>query len=192
MERDVFSAGLQCDSLELSQDIQNQKLFVEYTKLLYKCAQSKQLLEVENDMDAYRYALDALSHWARICVLEQGHYPEVSIMMQIKSINYGIYKLYEELTTSSESIKQRVELVLLACEFGMGGILEKCSIPLMDTLRSRSDCWSIEELREIAGLQEVGDDIRLVLDKLTKKSFVKAVFVTSDPELNDLTMTYMV
>jgi len=192
MERDVFSAGLRYNSIELSQDIRNQRLFVEYANLLHKCAESKKLIEDEHYMDAYRYTLEALSHWARICVLEAGQYPEVSIMKQIKPFNCGVYKLYEELTTSSESIKQRVELVLLACEFGIGSMLEKCSIHLMNTLRSRSDYWSIDELQGIAGLQEAGDGFQLILDKLASKSYVKTIFVTDDHELNDLEMTYVV
>lgn len=192
MERDVFAEGLRYNSVELSKDIRNHRLFVEYAKLLHKCSESKKLIEDEHYMDAYRYTLEALSHWARICVLEVGHCPEVSIMKQIKPFNSGIYKLYEELTTSSESIKQRVELVLLACEFGIGSMLERCSIPLMNTLRSRSDCWSIDELQQIAGLREAGDGVQLILDKLTKKSYVKTVFVTNDHELNDLEMTYTI
>jgi hypothetical protein len=192
MEQDVFSAGLCSSSVGLSQDIRNHSLFVEYAKLLSKCAHSKKLIDDRHYMDAYRYTLEALSHWARICVLEAGHYPEVSIMRQIKPINCGVYKLYEELTTSSESIQQRVELVLLACEFGIGSMLEKCSIPLMNALRGCSTCCSIEELQRISGLREVGDGIRLILDKLTKKSLVKVVFITNDYELNELEITYTV
>lgn len=192
MEQDVSSKGICSNSVELSQEIRNHRLFVEYANLLYKCTESKKLIIDRHYMDAYRYTLEAMSHWARICVLEAGHYPEVSIMQQIKSFNCGVYKLYEELTTSSESIQLRVELVLLACEFGIGSMLEKCSVPLMNTLRSRPDCWSLDELQRIAGLREAGDGVQLILDKLTKKSLVKTVFITDDYELNDLEMTYTV
>lgn len=190
MERDEFSVGLRYNSVELSNDIRNQRLFTEFTKLLYKCSESKRLIDAEHYMDAYRSCLEALSHWARICVLEAGQYPEVSIMKQVKGINCGVYKLYEELTASSESIEQRVQLVILACEFGIVSKLEQCSIPLMDVLRSRSEYWSLEELLGMDAFKDISEGLVLLLDRLTKKAMIKVVFVAHDKDFSNLEMSF--
>lgn len=105
--------------LEFPADLREHKLLVEFSLFLRKYLQSKEYILDEHLLDAYNNILEALHHWARIVIIEDGYHPEITVWRQIRAINPGVYKLYEELTMSKETLKQRVQLVLLACEFSV-------------------------------------------------------------------------
>ena len=60
---------------------------------------------------------NSLHHLARLAVIENGLFPEVTVWSQVKKIDPAIYKLYEELITSDEPLEKRLELLFLASEF---------------------------------------------------------------------------
>ncbi|KMR35055.1 hypothetical protein EY05_14905, partial [Staphylococcus aureus] len=68
-------------------------------------------------LDAYNHVVHALHHLARLAIIENGFHPEITVWNQVKQIEPEIFKLYEELLTSEESIEKRLELLFLASDF---------------------------------------------------------------------------
>ncbi|MGG2198396.1 MULTISPECIES: nucleotidyltransferase-like protein [Paenibacillus] len=190
LDRETYLESLRHRMLEFPAELREHKLLIEFSKFLRSYTQSKDYLAEEHLLDAYNIILEALHHWARIVIVEAGYHPEVTVWSQVRMINPGVYKLYEELTLSKETLKQRVELVLLACEFSVMSKMQRCCKPLLNLLASREEAWSVQELQQSPGLSDVRNELPLLLNKLVKKSLAKEVVVTADPELKLLELRY--
>lgn len=190
LDRNMYLESLRHKVLEFPADLREHKLLIEFSKFLRSYSQSKEYLLYEHALDAYNHVLEALRHWARIVIIESNQLPEVTVWRQIKSINPGVYKLYEELTHSTETVKQRVQLVLLACEFSVMSKMERCCMPLFEVLGSREEAWSLQELQQEAKLTDIRMELPLLLSKLVKKSLVKEIVFTDDAELTVLELRY--
>ncbi len=68
-------------------------------------------------LDAYNHVIHSLHHLGRLSVIEKGFHPEVTVWNQVKHIEPEIYKLYEELITSEETLDKRLELLFLVSDF---------------------------------------------------------------------------
>ncbi|KIL37895.1 hypothetical protein SD70_30100 [Gordoniibacillus kamchatkensis] len=176
--------------LEFPAELREHKLLLEFCRFLRMYLQSKEYLLAEHLLDAYNNILEALQCWARIVIIEEGHHPEIAVWRQIRYMNPGVYKLYEELTTSKETVKQRVQLVLLACEFSVMSKMERCCGPLLAILEGREEPWSAAELRQHPALADIQGELPLLLGKLVKKSLIREVAVASESELLDLELRY--
>lgn len=190
LDRDTYLEALRHKVLEFPIDLREHKLLLEFCRFLRTYLQSKEYLLDEHLLDAYNNILEALQCWARIVILEEGHHPEITVWRQIRYLNPGVYKLYEELTTSKETLKQRVQLVLLACEFSVMSKMERCSKPLLAVLESRKEPWSATELQEHPVLIDIKDELPLLLNKLIKKSLIQEVAVSSDAEFMEMELQY--
>ncbi|CAG7646024.1 nucleotidyltransferase-like protein [Paenibacillus allorhizosphaerae] len=190
LDRNMYLESLRHKVLEFPDDLREHKLLIEFSKFLRSYLQSKEYLLDDHTLDAYHNVLEALRHWARIVIIESGHHPEVTVWRQIKSINPGVYKLYEELTLSVETVKQRVQLVLLACEFSVMSKMERCCTPLLDVLGSREEAWTLQELQQEPKLADIRMELPLLMSKLVKKSLVKEIVFTDDTELSVLELRY--
>lgn len=166
--------------VEFPQIKRKKKLFMEFSYFLRKYLQGKEYIEKGQTLDAYNNVLEALQHWGRICILESGQHPELLVWKQLKDINPGVYKLYEELTLSLESLEQRVRLVLLACEFSVISKMEDWCAIVFDVLKSRKEPWSANELKYHPDLVVMHVELALVLKKLQTKSLVKEVLTPVD------------
>lgn len=175
MDRHLFLEGLRHRLLEFPEEQRRQKLIVEFDLFLKCFLEGKQNLQDGHLLDAYSNILDALKHWARIAVVEEGIRPEVLVWAQVRKINPGVYKFYEELTSNNESLEKRVQLVVLACEFSVMSKMESCCAILLDVLQSRIEAWSLQELMELPQLKELDLDLPLLLNKLVRKSLVREV-----------------
>jgi hypothetical protein len=175
MDRHLFLEGLRHRLLEFPEEQRRQKLIVEFDLFLKCFLQGKQNLQDGHLLDAYSNILDALKHWARIAVIEEGIRPEVLVWAQVRKINPGVYKFYEELTSNNESLEKRVQLVVLACEFSVMSKMESCCAILLDVLQSRIGAWSLQELMEHPQLKELDLDLPLLLNKLVRKSLIREV-----------------
>ena len=111
---------------------------MEFSLFISKFIQSKEYLAEEHYLDAYSNILESLHHWARIVIIEENHYPELTVWRQVRLINPGVDKLYEELTLSSETLRQRVELVILACEFSVMSKMKLLRAAFADPRRATS------------------------------------------------------
>lgn len=161
-------------------ELREKKLISEFSLFLRSYMQSKHYIENGNGLDAYSNILDALIHWARITIIESGVYPEITVWNQLKQFNLGVYKLYEELTSSQESIEQRVKLILLACEFSVMSKMARCCDLLLLILRSRKQPWQVIELVQHEKLRGLRLDIPLLLKKLSRHALLKEVTVDND------------
>lgn len=150
-------------------------LFMEFARFLHMYIKSKRYIEAGCTMDAYNCVLIALYHWARIEVSEAGYFPEPAVWGQVKSLNSPVHKLYEELTISTETLDQRIELILLACEFALMSKMEDSCAMLLHILGSRKEAWSIKELLQHSGLSPLQAELPLVLRKLVSRSLIREI-----------------
>ncbi|WP_020618892.1 nucleotidyltransferase-like protein [Paenibacillus daejeonensis] len=173
--------------VEFPEALREQKRLVEFAAFLRTYLQAKQDLQDTNLLDAHSNILSALHHWAHIALIDEGIHPELTVWRQMRKYQPGIYKLYEELTVSPETLEQRVKLVLLACEFSvLSNMKSSCSL-LMKVMHSRAEPWSIMELHRHPDLLVLHVDLSLVLQKLVKRGIIDEVAIlTYQEEIEDL------
>ncbi|GMK46352.1 MULTISPECIES: nucleotidyltransferase-like protein [Paenibacillus] len=189
MERDNYLTNIR-ERLMLFPDImREQKRFAEFSGFLRTYLQAKQDLEDNHILDAHSHVMAALHHWAHIVLIEEGHHPELTVWKQIRRVHPGVYKLYEELTASPESLEQRVRLVMLACEFTVMNKMKSCCSLLFEAISSRQEPWTICELQNYPPIQELHIDLSLIVQNLVKRAYVREVAVmpaNGDPDVMEL------
>lgn len=168
-------SNLRRDFLRFAEPFREQKLFIGFAHFLQKYIDAKMLLKEERVLDAYHTLLEGLHYWGQLELIERGIHPESAVWEQITGLNTPVRKLYEELTVSTETLGQRVELALLAYEFSMISKLESSSALLLRVLRSRRNPWTIQELILHPELAPVGKELPIVMRKLVYQSLVKEV-----------------
>lgn len=161
--------------MQFAQPLRERVLFMEFSRFLHMYVKAKRYIGAGCVMDAYNCVLISLYHWARIEVSEGGRFPEPAVWEQLKSQNTSVYKLYEELTISTETLEQRVELVLLACEFAIMSKMADCTAYLLSILSGRQEAWGVEELLELPGLSHLEAELPLVLRKLSSRSLIREI-----------------
>lgn len=171
-------------------DQRERRLFREFSLFLRHFLLSKSYLQDGDELDAHSHILLAVHHWARISVIEADQMPELTVWKQVRRVNPGIFKLYEELTMNTETLEQRIRLAHLACDFSVMSKLRVCCEPLLRILSSRSEPWSAAELERHPELRPMQSELHLLLKKLVKRSLIQEVFVTSDTNLDILEMKY--
>lgn len=165
--------------------LRDQRKLSEFSGYLKTLFQAKRNLAEGNQLDAYSQILISIHHWAHIVLIEEGIHPELTVWKQLRKVHPGIYKLYEELIASPETIKQRVELVILACEFSVMSKMKQCCKYLLDIMQEREHSWKISELEQHPELQYIVDDISLIIQKLVQGHHLKEVAVMSNESLDN-------
>ncbi|REJ18408.1 MAG: hypothetical protein C6W59_05435 [Paenibacillaceae bacterium] len=183
MDRDGYLERVKQRVIDFPEELRRQKLAAEFSAFLRTFLHAKQDLQDGNILDAHSNVLAALHHWAHISLIEDGVHPELTVWAQMKKYNPGIYKLYEELTTSMESLEKRVQLVLLACEFHVMSKMNSCCRLLLDIIESREEPWSVGELMARPELKPLRLDLSLLLRKLVTRGLIREVAAL--PEAND-------
>ena len=184
-DKDGSLSSLRLEFQEFMQPLRDQKMFLEFSRFLRLYLEAKRYMSEGHIMDAYHSVTDSLHHWARIELIERGIRPEFYVWEQVRGLNTAVHKLYEELTVSKETVQQRVELVLLGCEFSVLSKMGECSSLLISVIGSRNKPWSIEELIEHPELEMVSDELPLVLRKLVYRSKIKEVLPLSHAGMNN-------
>ncbi|XEC94121.1 nucleotidyltransferase-like protein [Paenibacillus tarimensis] len=155
------------------------KLLVEFSGFLSTYLQAKQDVQDGYLLDAHSNILSALHHWAHIALIEEDVHPELTVWRQMRRFNPGLYKLYEELISSPETLEQRVKLVLLGCEFSVMNKMKTCCALLFKVLMSREEPWSVTELHHHPELSGLSIDLSLLLKKLLNRGYIREVAVMS-------------
>ena len=189
MDRDGYLERVKQRVIDFPEELRKEKLAAEFSAFLRKFLHAKQDLQDGNILDANSNVLAALHHWAHISLIEDGVHPELTVWAQMKKYNPGIYKLYEELTTSMESLEKRVQLVLLACEFHVISKMKSCCRLLLDLIKSREEPWSMSELMARPELKSLRLDLSLLLRKLVTRGLIREVAVlpvSGDPDALEL------
>lgn len=181
VDKGGFLAGIRRELMEFPRDMRASKLLVEFSLFLRRFLQSREYLNQGHHLDAYTNIMEALFHWARLSIIEQGAHPEVTVWEQVRKFNLGIYKLYEELIDSDETLEQRVRLVLLACDFNvMSKMATWCEL-LLQVLESREKPFTPTELKYHERLRPLHMDLTLVLRQLAKRGVIREVLVLANP-----------
>ncbi|MNO42558.1 hypothetical protein D3C76_327510 [compost metagenome] len=186
MDNESKLTALRQDLLEFGDGIREQRKLNEYAKLLKTFVEAKKYTQDNDLMDAYYCVLQALKHYARIELIDQGILPEISVWQQIRPINSVAYKLFEELTDSKETLEQRIQLVLLASEFSVMSKMEDCCSFLLNILGSRKSAWSIQELVDMPELIHIKAELPMMLRKLVYRSLVTEVTVALNGSHGDI------
>ncbi|MFC4777145.1 nucleotidyltransferase-like protein [Paenibacillus sp. GCM10023252] len=191
MDRDGYLENLRVRIMAYPKTLRDQKQFVEFAGFLRTYLQAKHELQDRHLLDAHSHILAALHHWAHIALIEEGQHPELTVWRQMRRFDPGIYKLYEELTVSPETLEQRVKLVMLACEFAVMNKMRSCCTLLLDILASREEPWSIAELQRHPLIEHLHVDLSLILQKLVKRSYIREVAVmASAGQMDNLELRY--
>lgn len=174
---------------DFPEQLRQQKLIAEFAAFLRTNLQAKQDLQDGNLLDAHSSIMSSLHHWAHIALIEQGIHPELTVWAQMRHVNPGIYKLYEELTVSPETLEKRVQLVLLACDFHVMSKMKDCCKLLLELMSSREEPWRVVELHSHPSLNPLRLDLSLLLQKLVRRHYIREVAVipaTGDTEALEL------
>ncbi|MDQ0216827.1 hypothetical protein J2S13_003313 [Oikeobacillus pervagus] len=147
------------------------KMAIEFTKLIRRYMDGKSFFQNDQFIDAYNYIVHSLHHLARLSIIENGFHPELMVWNQVKQIEPEIYKLYEELLTSEETIQKRLELLFLASEFLISSKIEECTNHLIEIMRKR-DYWSINDLISHPEIKHYAIDLPILLEFLIEKQLV--------------------
>jgi hypothetical protein len=175
IDRESYLESLRDRLMEWSPLIREQKLLSEFSRFVRTYLQAKQDLMDGQILDAYSNVLSSLHYWAHIALVEQGMHPELTVWDQIRRVNPGIYKLFEELTTSGETLEQRVQLVLLACEFSVLNKMESSCALLIRLIESRQQSWTPAELLRHPDLSSLSLDMSILLQKLVKRGCIREI-----------------
>ena len=170
--------------------LREQKMLCEFSRFFVHYAQAKSDLAESRVIDAYSHILQSLNHWAHIAMLEQGVLPETAIWEEMRRINPGIYKLYEELTSSEEPPEKRVQLLILACEFSVLSKLKSCCRLLFRVLEQKAAACTMEELRSDRRLRPLPVDLPLLLQKLVHRGLVQETFASAPGSSGKLEIRY--
>lgn len=158
------------------------KMGLEFSKLVRSYMEGKTFFEQGDDMDAYNHVVESLHHLARLAVIENGLFPEMTVWSQVKKIDPAIYKLYEELIMSDEPIKKRLELLFLASEFFIHNRTADGAEHIMDVM-SKQKQWKIQELHEHEELTMYSIDLEVFIEFLVEKGFIEVVENESKNEM---------
>ncbi|RED56711.1 nucleotidyltransferase-like protein [Cohnella lupini] len=173
VDRDGYLTSLRDRLMDWSPLIREQKILSEFSQFVRSYLQAKQDLRDGRVLDAYSNILASLHYWAHIALVEEGMHPELTVWEQMHRVNPGIYKLFEELTTSGETLEQRVQLVLLACEFSILNKMESSCALLIRLIESRSESWSPAELLQHPDLAGLSLELSVLLQKLVQRGCIR-------------------
>ena len=192
LDKDNFLEGMRHRLLEFPQKLRNQRLLVEFSQFLKWYLSSKQRLEAGHVLDAYSDVLMALKHWVRIAIIEHAVHPEVMVWRQVRKLNPGVYKLYEELISNNETLEKRIQLVLLGCEFAVISKMQECCYGLLEVLSSRDTPWNIDELNQHPALKGLQLDMSLILKKMADRALIKRITVNDSLDQTIAELKYTV
>ncbi|ANS75799.1 hypothetical protein AWM70_15395 [Paenibacillus yonginensis] len=153
--------------------VREKRKFKEFARFLKFYNEAKALNQKGHFFDAYAAVVRGLQHLGRLELLERNIRAEEQIWEQLHALNTPSYKLYAEMSCSTETLEQRLQLALLAFEFSATSKMTDSCVMLLRILRSRKEPWSLQELMHKAELQEVREELPMVLRKLVYRSVVK-------------------
>jgi hypothetical protein len=169
-----------------------QQLFKEFTLFLKHFMASKQAFSQGKQVEAHRLIFIAVQHWARISVIEEGKIPDRTIWRQVRNTDAGIIPLIKELTSTTETLEQRIRLAYLACDFSVMSRLKHFCLPILRVMSCRAEPWSLKELSDHPQLKVFQSELHMILKKLARRSYIHELFIVSDNQLKSLEIRYSV
>lgn len=155
--------------------ILRKQVCLEYSLFHRYYLEAKEFLQRGYALEAYQAVLNALNSWARLVAYEAKEQPEPFIWNQVKRIEPTVYKLFEELVESTESLEKRIELLLLPIEFNIMSKMKEATAHMTDILKTRNSPWTYRDLRDHSEMAMGELELSLLLDKMVKRSFIRMV-----------------
>ena len=147
------------------------KIGIQFSKLIRRYLEGKEFFERGDYLDAYNHVVDSLHHLGRLSVIDSGLYPEVTVWSQVKKFAPAVYKLYEELVMSNETLEKRLELLFLASEFLINSRTHDGAQHIVETMLSKS-IWTIQELHDHEELSYYSTDLEVLIEYLIEKGYI--------------------
>jgi hypothetical protein len=173
-DRNEYVANLKTELRDFPFNGRKIKMGLEFAKLIRRYVDGKALFEGHQFLDAYNHVVHSLHHLARLAVLENGLHPELTVWNQVKQIEPEIYKLYEELVYSEETLEKRLELLFLASEFLIHSRTNIGTNHLLEILGSR-ELWMFNEIMSEEALSPYSVDLSVLIEYLIEKHLIDVV-----------------
>ncbi|WP_066372543.1 nucleotidyltransferase-like protein [Neobacillus fumarioli] len=173
-DRNEYVANLKKELKEFPFNGRKVKMGLEFAKLIRRYMDGKSLFENKQYLDAYNHVVHSLHHLARLAVIENGLHPELTVWYQVKQIQPEIFKLYEELLYSEETLEKRLELLFLASEFMIHSKTCIGTAHMMEVL-SKKEYWMFNEIMEDKELIPYSVDMSVLLEYLIEKHLVEVI-----------------
>lgn len=148
---------------------------IEFGKLVKSYNEARYLFDMGECKDAYSKILYSLHYLARLAVIEQGYYPEVTVWRQLRQIDMEVYKLYEEFIDSQEDMEKRVQLMLIAMDFVISSRAADSVRHLLNIMRTRESAWSYAELKSMPMVEPYSLDLNAIFSYLMDKKIIRSV-----------------
>ncbi|MFC4319849.1 nucleotidyltransferase-like protein [Litchfieldia salsa] len=171
-DRNEYISNLKKELEEFPQEERDIKKGIEFGKLIRRYQDGKAFFNIGHYLDAYNNIVHALHHLARLAIIENGLHPEVTVWNQVKQFDPEIYKLYEELVESEESLSKRLELLFLASEFLINTRAKQGGRHLLEVLAERSESWLFGEILDHPKLKVYSVDLELMVEFLVEKQLI--------------------
>lgn len=152
------------------------KMGLEFAKLIRRYTDGKALFEGHQFLDAYNHIVHSLHHLARLAIIDNGLHPELTVWNQVKQMEPEIFKLYEELVSSEETLGKRLELLFLASEFLIHSRTNVGAAHILEVL-NKKDYWSINELMNEKELLPYSMDLGVLVEYLIDRHLIETVNV---------------
>ncbi len=152
------------------------KMGIEFSRLIRRYRDGKAFFDEFHYLDAYNHVIHSLHHLARLAIIENGFHPEVTVWPQVKHIDPEIYKLYEELVSSEETMEKRLELLFLASEFLIHSRTQVGAAHLLSILEERDE-WTFNDMMEHKELAVYSVDLEIFVEYLIEKKQIEVVLV---------------
>ncbi|PZX03049.1 nucleotidyltransferase-like protein [Psychrobacillus insolitus] len=147
------------------------RMGIEFSKLTRRYLEGKLFFEQLNYLDAYSHVVESLHHLARLAVLQNGMHPEVMVWKQVKQVDPSIYKLYDEIVSSEETLEKRLELLFLASEFLIHSRIKEGAQHIVEVL-STKEFWTIQEIHEQEELKNYSVDLEVFIEFLVERGLI--------------------
>lgn len=170
-ERDDYLQKLRLDMQTFPYDGRKMKTGIQFAKLIRRYKEGKEQYAKDNYLDAYIHVLSAIHHLGRLSVIDSGLYPEVSLWSQVREIEPAIYKLYEELVFSEETLEKRLELLFLASEFFIHSRTEDGAQHILSIL-TEQEYWKIQDLHDHHELSYYSKDLEVFVEYLVEHQYI--------------------
>lgn len=179
-EKDEYISRVRERLCSVSKSRQKKYICREYSRLLRFFYETKEYVQQGMMLDAYDSLVKSMQAWARHIVYEAGQQPTASLWSQVKQFEPSVYKLYEELSHSTEALHKRIDLLVLAIEFWLSSNVKESACFLVKVMATKASPWRLSELLQHQDIRGVGLEIPLLLEKMVQRSLVQEVVISCD------------
>jgi hypothetical protein len=174
-ERNTFLLDLRQRLRNFSNEEQRLQLSLAFAKLLRRFEDGRSLFLKGEHQDAFTQIHHALTHLARLSVLEAGIHPEIVLWKQVRTLDLEIFKLHDELVSGQESLEQRIHLVIIGIEHLIQSKVLPGTLLLLQTMQQRDEPWPFSELMEHPNLQALKVDLGSIIGFLVRKGYIRPI-----------------